>query len=88
MVLEVSFPDAHPFDPSGYMEMIARWKESLQNNQAMRCQEVRIREILTIGDIDDYDDWRNNRGEWDVSAWPRDENTGIVSGLKKPDKNS
>jgi hypothetical protein len=88
MVLEVSFPDADPNDPSGYQEMISRWKESLQNNQALRCQQVWIREVLTIGDVDDYDDWRNNRGEYDVSAWHRDENTSIVSGRKKPDKES
>jgi len=85
--LEASFPDADPIDPSGYQEMIARWKESLQNNQESRCQEVRIREVLLIGDVDDYDDWRNRSGEYDVSAWPR-EGMSMIAGRKDPNNKS
>jgi hypothetical protein len=87
IVLEVSFPDADFVYPSGYQETIDRWKESLQNNQAVRSQEVLIRELLLINqDVDDYADWRYRRPEYDPSS-PR-KGMGRIVGREKPDNKS
>ena len=85
IVLEGPFPDADPWDPSDYQNLIDRWKQSLENNQVVPCKDVRIKEILTIGNGDDFDDWRYHRGAYDVSTWPR-KGLGMISGRKKDDK--
>src|SRR5262245_42477287 len=79
IVLEISFDDVDPWDPSGYPDLLARWAEFLGKNEAFPSRDVKLREILTIGAVDDYDDWRNNRGPYDVSSWPT-EGTGYVRG--------
>jgi hypothetical protein len=69
IVLEASFEDLDPCDPSGYSEMLSRWAESLGRNPVFGCKDVRTRELMTIGDKDDYSDWRYHRGIYDASSW-------------------
>jgi hypothetical protein len=58
-----------------------RWQDSIESDEAVPCRNVNLREILTIGDVDDYDDWRNRKGEHDPKNWPT-ESTGRARGLK------
>jgi hypothetical protein len=57
-VVEISFPDADPWDPSDYDKLIEHWRRSLEANEAFKCRDVVIREVLTIGQKDDYEKWR------------------------------
>ncbi|HVJ06728.1 MAG TPA: hypothetical protein VM578_13720 [Candidatus Saccharimonadales bacterium] len=47
--------------------ILERWKETLEKDAVLPCQNVRFREVLTIGDVDDYDDWRDHKGEYDYT---------------------
>lgn len=84
IVLELTFPDADPWSPSGYMDLIDRWKQAMESNQAAPCKDVFIRESMTIGDGSEYDDWRNRSGPYDPANWPK-KGMGRIYGLKKPD---
>jgi hypothetical protein len=66
----MSFPDADPWDAEGYAQIIAQWKSMLEGNPLINCKDVKIREILTIGTIDDYEDWRALKGEYARSPNP------------------
>ena len=57
-VIEMSFPDANPWDPADYDSVIEQWRKSLEENPTFNCKDVVIREILTIGPKDDYEKWR------------------------------
>ena len=70
--MEISFPEADPLDPSNYEELFTRWKAAIESNPVFASRNVNIREILTIGEPDDYEDWRRNRGAYNVSTWPQD----------------
>jgi hypothetical protein len=67
IVLEISFEAADPWDPSGYSDLLSQWAESLHKEQIFRCRDVQLRECTTIGDADDYSDWRYHRGAYDLS---------------------
>ena len=82
VVLELSFPGADPLDPSGYQDLLAKWKKLLEENQEIPCQNVHLREALTIGNVDDYDDWRFSRGDYDASTWDQED-----VGRKEPKTN-
>jgi hypothetical protein len=69
-VIEMSFPDADPWDPQDYGKLIAQWKHAMENNPIFSCRDVAIKEILTIGNIDDYEDWRAQKGEYERSPNP------------------
>jgi hypothetical protein len=59
-VIEMSFPNADPWDPTDYGNVIEQWRKSLEENPAFNCKDVVIREILTIGGLkDDYEEWRH-----------------------------
>jgi hypothetical protein len=59
-VIEMSFPNADPWDPTDYGNVIEQWRKSLEENPAFNCKDVVIREILTIGGRkDDYEEWRH-----------------------------
>jgi hypothetical protein len=79
-VVEMSFPDADPWDPTDYDKLIDQWKAALEKNPLFNCKDVSIREIRTIGEGDDYEDWRNQRGAYDVSGWGP--GTGRIEGTK------
>ena len=64
----MSFPDADPWDPQDYSKLIGQWKQMIENNPLVNCKDVAIKEILTIGSIDDYEDWRHNRGEYGAAG--------------------
>jgi len=85
IVLEAAFPTADPFDPRGYQPLLARWRDSVERNADVPCKDLTICESLTIGDRDDYDDWRRQRGQYDPSTWP-DESTGKLYGREKADQ--
>jgi hypothetical protein len=58
-VIEMSFPDADPWDPTDYGSVIEQWRKSLEENTTFNCKDVVIREILTVGGPkDDYEEWR------------------------------
>jgi hypothetical protein len=38
--------------------------------------------MLTIGEPDDYSDWRRNRGAYDVSTWLPDSSGSILVGSR------
>jgi len=67
-IIEMSFPDADPWDPADYGDLIERWRRSLENSTLFNCKEVSIRQISTIGRIDDYEDWRFGRGRYDATG--------------------
>ncbi len=59
-VIEMSFPDADPWDPTDYDSLIELWRRSLEDSTLFNCKDVVIREILTIGGTeDDYGTWRH-----------------------------
>jgi hypothetical protein len=59
-VIEMSFPDADPWDPTEYGSLIEQWRSSLEQSPAFSCKDIVIREILTIGgQEDDYEKWRH-----------------------------
>lgn len=58
IVLEVTFPDADPWNPSDYGDYLDRVQEAVERAGNVRCTEVRIRDSDTIGAEDDYQDWR------------------------------
>jgi|SRR5215469_9673343 len=57
-VIEMSFPDADPWDPAEYDSMIEQWRKSLEENPTVNCKDAVIREILTVGPKDNYEQWR------------------------------
>ena len=52
-VIEMSFPDADPWDPTDYGSVIEQWRKSLEENPTFNCKDVVIREILTVGPKDE-----------------------------------
>src|SRR5262252_10555398 len=67
LVIDVTIEDADPWNPSEGRQVIARLKQGIENMSACTCRNVDIREYQTIGDQDDYSDWRYHRGSWDAS---------------------
>jgi hypothetical protein len=61
VVLELVFPDADPWDPADYDKPLEQLKTALESAPNVNCKEVMIREATTIGDDDNYEDWR---GGW------------------------
>ncbi len=67
-VIEMSFPYADPCDPTDYDKLILQCKQALENSPVFNCKSVSIREACTIGEEDDYADWRYHRGTYDASV--------------------
>jgi hypothetical protein len=66
-VIEMSFPDADPWDPTDYEKLIEQWKEAPEKSSLFNSKTVLIREVLTIAEEeDDYEDWRNRRGRYEL----------------------
>lgn len=59
VVLELTLPDADPWDPSDYGTFLDQVKQTLETAPAVNCKNVEMREALTIGPNDRYEDWRN-----------------------------
>ena len=57
-VIEMTFPEADPWDPSDYLKLMEQWRRSLEESPLFKCKDVVIKEFLTIGETEDYDDWR------------------------------
>jgi hypothetical protein len=81
-IIEMSFPDADPWDPADYGELIEQWRKSLENSTLFNCKDVLIRQITAIGDggEDDYQDWRFRKGRYDISS----HGTGGIKGISYP----
>lgn len=58
IVLEVTFPEADPWDPSEYGDYLDQLQRALESAGNVSCADVRIRDSSTIGTEADYDDWR------------------------------
>jgi hypothetical protein len=58
-VIEMSFPDANPSDPTDYDKLIEQWRRSMEDSPLFNCKDVVIREIGTTGPEDDYEKWRH-----------------------------
>jgi len=58
IVLEVTFPDADPWDPSKYRDYLDRFQRALESAEIVRCTDIEIRDAGSLGLEDDYDDWR------------------------------
>ena len=69
LVFELTLPDGDPWSPRGYPELLKKLTEVLAGNGEVRCKDVLLREALTIGDKDDYDDWRSHQGAYDPTQW-------------------
>jgi hypothetical protein len=81
-VIEMAFPDADPWDPEDYGKLIGQWKQMIESNPIVNCKDVKIKEVLTIGDIDDYEDWRNRKGEYHPHN--RGPGVGVIQGVTYP----
>ena len=55
VVLELTFPDADPWNPSDYDKPLEQMKTALESAPNVNCKEVMIREATTIGDDDNYE---------------------------------
>jgi hypothetical protein len=60
-VLEFTFPDADPNDPSDYDKLLEQMKVTLENASNVNCKHILIREANIIAAGDNYEDWR---GGW------------------------
>ncbi len=58
LVLEVMFPDADPWDPTGYDELLDQLRESLETSERVNCKQVQIRRATTVGPDDSDEDGR------------------------------
>lgn len=81
MILELTFPDADPWDPSNYDVLLDQVKEALINTPNVSCSDVRIREAENIGPADDYEVWR---GGWKYDFSSFDPNTSYIFGVSYP----
>lgn len=79
VVLELTFPDADPWDPSDYDKPLEQMKTALESAPNVNCKEVMIREATTIGDDDNYEDWR---GGWKYDFSSLSPNTGYLFGAR------
>ena len=78
VVLKLIFPDADPWDPSDYDKPLEEMKTALESAPNVNCKEVMIREATTIGDDDNYEDWR---GGWKYDFSSFSPNTGYLFGV-------
>ena len=77
VVLELICPDADPWDPSDFDELLEQMKTALESAPNVNCKEVMIREATTIGDDDTYEVWR---GGWKYDFSSLSPNTGYLFG--------
>jgi len=81
VVLELTLPDADPWDPSNYDLLLDQVKEAIINAPNVKCKDVLIRESANIGPTDDYEEWRGGR-KYDFSSFSPD--IGFVFGTSYP----
>lgn len=68
IVLELTFPEADPWDPSDYLKFPAQLQETLNSSTRPVVADVTLREFLTIPrNVDDYTDWKRGTGQYDLS---------------------
>jgi hypothetical protein len=58
IVLEVTFPEADPWDASQHMDYVDQLQFALETANNLKCTDVRIRDSGSIGTEDDYERWR------------------------------
>ncbi|MFL6449524.1 MAG: hypothetical protein ACJ746_17870 [Bryobacteraceae bacterium] len=57
IVLEVTFPDADPWDASEHCDYLDQLQHALEIADNVKCTDVKIREATSLGVQDDYDEW-------------------------------
>jgi hypothetical protein len=58
IVLEVTFPEADPWDGSEHMEYLDQLQFALETANNVKCTDVKLREAGTVGvEDDDYGEW-------------------------------
>jgi len=58
VVLQVTFPDADRYDPSGYEGLLNGIIEAVGKAKNVKCTDVVMRAASTIGPTEEYEDWR------------------------------
>jgi hypothetical protein len=81
VVVELTLPDADPWDPSDYDQFLEQVKEALESAPTVNCKHVLIREAVTIGPQDNYDDWR---GGWKCDFSSLGPDLGHIFGVTYP----
>ncbi len=56
----------------------------IESNPIVNCKDLKIKEVLTIGNIDDYEDWRHNKGDYDYSGRAGMPGVGVIKGITYP----
>ena len=64
IVIDVTLEHADPWDASEYHQVLAHFKRGIETMSACACRDVVVRESRTIGDAEDYSDWRYHRGAY------------------------
>lgn len=59
IVLDVTFPEADPWDSSEYGDHLDQLKRALETAPNVKCTDIVMRNSATIGTEDDYDNWRD-----------------------------
>lgn len=57
IVLEVTFPEADPWDASEHLDYLDQLQFALESAGNVKCTDVKIREACSVGVVDDYDEW-------------------------------
>jgi hypothetical protein len=84
IVLDVTFSEASPWDPSDYSSFLKQMQELLEASTRPKMVDVLLREACTIShDADDYDDWRNRTGACEIPSLPS-EGIGRLGGAPCP----
>jgi hypothetical protein len=61
IVLELTFPDADPWDPSHYEVFLEQVKEALIHAPNVKCADVCIRDAENLGPEDNFEEWRGGK---------------------------
>jgi hypothetical protein len=81
VVLELTFPEADPWDPTHYDKFLEKMTNALSHAPDVKCTDVVIREAESVGPADDYEKWRG-QVRHDFAAFSP--HTGYVFGASYP----
>jgi hypothetical protein len=81
VVLELTLPDADPWDPPDLDALLEQLKEAIINAPKVNCRDVMIREAENIGPTDDYEQWR---GGWKYDFSSFSPNVSYLFGTSYP----
>ena len=61
VVIELSFPDADPWNPADFDQLIPQIKAALEGSSSLHCSDVRIRHIGNPDVEEEYAAWKAGR---------------------------